>query len=157
MSSYLIDGHNLIAYTPGLSLSDPNDEAKLVERLKGYMARKKKRCTVIFDRGLPGGPSRDLSTHSVKVVFAHGGTSADAIILERIREARDPASLIIISADHEITSAAARRRITVIRPSDFAAAIDAVFVPDEEDPNPHVSPDEVDKWLRLFGETPEDS
>lgn len=157
MSSYLIDGHNLIAYTPGLSLSDPNDEAKLVERLKGYMARKGKRCTVIFDRGLPGGPSRDLSTYSVKVVFAHGGTNADAIILERIREARDPASLIIVSADQEITSAAARRRIAVIRPADFAAAVDAASVPDEDDPNPHVSPDEIESWLRLFGEDPDEA
>ena len=28
--NYLIDGHNLIARTPGLSLADPDDEAKLV-------------------------------------------------------------------------------------------------------------------------------
>ena len=31
---YLIDGHNLIGQMPGLSLDDPHDEAKLVERLK---------------------------------------------------------------------------------------------------------------------------
>jgi hypothetical protein len=148
---YLIDGHNLIGRIPDLSLSDPNDEAKLVDRLRRYMARKGQRCTVIFDRGLPGGPSRDLSTPSVKVVFAHGGTTADAIILERIREARNPGGLIIISADQEIIKAAERRKVRVIRPGDFAAALDDLGVPDERDPNPHLTADEIEAWLRLFG------
>jgi len=31
---YLIDGHNLIAQMPGFSLSDPDDEARLVLRLR---------------------------------------------------------------------------------------------------------------------------
>jgi len=149
---YLIDGHNLIAHMPDLRLADPHDEAKLVERLRVYMARKGKRCTVVFDKGLPGGSSRDLSTHSVRVVFAHGGTTADAIILERIRETRDPGSLIIVSADHEITTAAQRRHMQVISPAHFAADLDALSVPDDSDPDPHLTPDDVERWLRLFGE-----
>ena len=31
---YLIDGHNLIARVPGLSLADPDDEVKLLQLLK---------------------------------------------------------------------------------------------------------------------------
>ena len=148
---YLIDGHNLIGQLPDLSLNDPHDEAKLVERLKSFMARKHKRCTVIFDGGLPGGRSRDLSTHSVQVVFAHGGTNADRIILERIRATRDSGSVIVVSADREITSVAQRRRMRVIAPGPFADEMDAANVPDDDDPNPHVSPAEVDEWLALFG------
>lgn len=34
--NYLIDGHNLIARTPGLSLADPDDEAKLVQLLRRW-------------------------------------------------------------------------------------------------------------------------
>jgi predicted RNA-binding protein with PIN domain len=150
--AYLIDGHNLIGQIRDLRLDDPHDEAKLVERLRRYMARKRKRATVIFDRGLPGGPSRDLSTPSVKVVFAHGGTTADAIILERVRETRDPGGLILVSGDRAILEAAARRKIRVIAPREFAAELDALGVPDEEDPNPHVTPDEIEDWLRLFGD-----
>jgi len=153
---YLIDGHNLIGHIRDLRLDDPHDEAKLVERLKRYMARKRKRCTVVFDAGLPGGPSRELSSSSVRVVFAHGGTTADAIILERIRAVRDPGSLIVISADRAITAAAARRKIAVLAPGTFAAALDALDTPDEDDPNPHVSPDEVARWLRIFGAEPDD-
>jgi predicted RNA-binding protein with PIN domain len=147
---YLIDGHNLIGQMPGLDLDDPHDEAKLVERLRSYMLRKRKRCTVVFDGGLPGGLSRDLSTASVRVVFAHGGTTADAIILERIRNARDPASLTVISADREIIDVAVRRRCRVLSPSAFAAELNAPSVPDDRDPNSHLTPDEVEEWLRLF-------
>lgn len=150
---YLIDGHNLIGQLPDLSLDDPHDEAKLVERLKGAMARRRQRCTVVFDGGLPGGPSRDLSSYSVQVVFAHGGTTADAIILERIRETRDRGSLTIVSADREIMAAARRRRMRVIAPQAFAAMLDAP-VPAESDealPDRLLSQDEVADWLRLFG------
>ena len=59
--AYLIDGHNLIGQLPDLSLNDPNDEAKLVQKLIGFAARQQKRVVVVFDSGLPGGKSR-LST-----------------------------------------------------------------------------------------------
>lgn len=148
---YLIDGHNLIGQMPDLSLNDPHDEAKLVERLRSFMARKRQRCIVIFDGGLPGGRSRDLSTHSVQVVFAHGGTSADRIILERLHAVRDPGSMIVVSADQEIIHAARQRRIRVIAPGTFADQMHTAQMPDDHDPNPHVSPAEVAEWLALFG------
>jgi hypothetical protein len=153
---YLIDGHNLIGQITDLDLDDPHDEAKLVERLRSYMARKGQRCVVVFDGGLPGGLSRDLSTFSVQAVFAHGGTTADAIILERLRNLRDPGHWIVVSADREITDAAARRRVRVIAPADFAAAMSRPARPAaDEDPDPHLSPDEIDGWLRLFGGDPD--
>jgi hypothetical protein len=153
---YLIDGHNLIAHVPGLSLDDPHDEAKLVERLKSAMGRRRQRCVVIFDAGLPGGLSRDLSTSSVTVIFAHAGTTADAIILERIRNARDPGSLIVVSADREIVTAAARRPMRVIRPAEFAATFTAPKTPHDDTPDVRLTPGEVDEWLRLFGGEPDD-
>lgn len=154
---FLIDGHNLIGQIPSLSLTDPHDEAKLVERLKKYMARHGKRCTVVFDAGLPGGPSRDLSTASVRVIFAHGGTSADAIIHERIREIKDPGGWTIISADREIVNAARRYRIRVVSPAEFARSLDGPAMPQaDDDPNPRLTAAEVDEWLRMFGGEPDE-
>lgn len=152
---YLIDGHNLIGQLPGLSLDDEHDEAKLVERLKGYMLRHRRRCTVVFDGGLPGGPSRTLSSSSVRVIFAHGGTNADRIIRERIGHIPDPRNWTIISADHEILSAARGRHMRIVRPADFARELDAPPIP--TDPgggaaaDVRLSPGEVDDWLRIFG------
>ena len=39
---YLIDGHNLIAKLPDIDIADPNDEAKLVTRLRGFAAKTSK-------------------------------------------------------------------------------------------------------------------
>lgn len=153
---YLIDGHNLIRQIPGLGLDDPHDEAKLVERLRSVMARKRTRCTVVFDGGLPGGLSRDLSTHSVQAVFAHGGTTADRIIIERIRQARNPASLIVVSADREILQEAERRGARAMSPAAFVAEMETPEVRSDTDPNPRVSPSEVERWLRIFGADPGD-
>ncbi len=155
--NYLIDGHNLIGQIAGLNLDDPNDEAKLVEHLKRFAARRRARCTVVFDGGLPGGLSRDLSTYSVRVVFAHGGTTADAIIIERLRKVCDPGSVVVVTADHEIIDAATRRRIRVIPPRQFAQEMNAPARSDEDTSNPHLTPGEIAEWLALFGGDADDS
>jgi len=151
--AYLIDGHNLIAHISDLSLADPDDEVKLVQRLKRYMMRHRKTCTVVFDKGLPGGADPRLSNSQVEVVWAHSQTDADRIIQERIRRARDPGRWQVVSSDHRVASSAQERRMRVISSSDFAARLASMGVsdlPDDEDPDPHVSPSEVDEMLRLF-------
>jgi len=153
---YLIDGHNLIGQWQDLSLDDPHDEARLVERLKRFTARKRTRCVVVFDSGLPGGLSRDLSTPSVQAVFAHSGTSADAILLERLSNLRDPANWTVVSADQKIIQAAARRRVRVLPPAAFIAALASRATADAKDRESPLTPREIDEWLALFGGEPED-
>ena len=64
---YLIDGHNLIARVPGLSLADPDDEVKLLQLLKRWaVADARRKVTVIFDKGLPGGEAKHLSGGGVR-------------------------------------------------------------------------------------------
>lgn len=151
--AYLIDGHNLIGQMHDLRLDDPDDEARLVERLNRYMLRHNQRCTVVFDRGLPGGLAVELSTSRVEVVFAHGGTDADRIILERIGAERDARRWQIVSDDRAIVDEARRRGMVVLAPREFAARLGAARAPgsvDDEDPNPRVSPDDVAYWEREF-------
>ena len=47
----LIDGHNLIGQMSDLSLADPDDEAKLLQRLRGYRNVANQPITVVFDSG----------------------------------------------------------------------------------------------------------
>ena len=149
---YWIDGHNLIGQLTGIGLEDPNDEARLVGWLRQVMARRNQRCIVFFDAGLPGGFSSDLSSGPVKVVFAHGGTSADAMIMARIRKAPDPGAVMVVSDDREVIAAALQRRMRVIGARDFARLWAAPSVaPDEKDPAPRLSPREVNEWLAEFG------
>jgi predicted RNA-binding protein with PIN domain len=151
---YWIDGHNLIGQLAGISLEDPNDEARLVGWLRQVMARQNQRCVVFFDAGLPGGLARDLSSGPVKVVFAHRGTSADALLMARIRQAPDPGAVMVVSDDREVIAAALQRRMRVISARDFARLVAAPapsVAPDEKDPSPRLSPREVNEWLAEFG------
>jgi uncharacterized protein len=150
---YLIDGHNLIAQMPGVSLSDPDDEVQLVLRLRQFAARKRQKITVVFDHGIPGGWSRDLSTGPVKVVFAGSHTNADRVILERIREAKTPTDIKLVSSDGEIRRAAEAWRVQVIASQDFAVTLHKP--PPGEPPrdpreNIQLSKDEVKEWMRVF-------
>jgi len=146
----LIDGHNLIGRLPDIRLDDPDDEAKLVARLRTYSARTGKRMTVVFDHGLPGGHSRGLSGGGVKVVFAAADRSADGILRERMRRARDPRGLTVVTSDREVQAAAEARGVRVVRSDEFAAQLSAPqTAPAEKDVR--LSTEEVEEWLKVFG------
>jgi len=152
----LIDGHNLIGRLPDLRLDDPDDEAKLVLRLRTYCARRRKRVTVVFDRGLPGGRSRELSGAGVEVIFASAGHTADGILCERIRGAPDPRGLTVVTSDHRVIAAARARGVRVMRSEEFAARLKAQSKVEEVDMergaarDTYLSPEEVEEWLRVF-------
>ena len=147
---FLIDGHNLISHLSGMRLDDPNDEAKLVERLRRYQARSGKRLTVIFDRGLPGGFEHDMSTSNVKVVFAPTGRSADALIVNRVRHSRDPRGLTVVTSDQKVIAAVEKQGARVVKAERFAAEMEAVS-PSSGSDDVVLSQSEVDEWLALFG------
>ncbi len=151
----LIDGHNLIGRLPDLRLDDPDDEAKLVARLRTYHARTGKRVTVVFDHGLPGGRSRELSGGGVEVVFASAGRTADGILRERVRRARDPRGLTVVTSDHQVVAAVQAKGARVARSEDFAAQLGPPRSVDEERPqgaktDAHLSPREIEDWLAVF-------
>ncbi len=149
---YLIDGHNLIGQFPDISLFDPNDEAQLVQKLAGFVARTQKRCVVVFDQGLPGGESR-LSTWDVKVIFASHHSNADHVIMERIKRERNPKAWTVVSNDNDVLSMARRYRMDALRSSEF---IQLMKRPPSklsygEGVDIRLSDDEVEEWMRLFG------
>ncbi len=151
----LIDGHNLIGRLADLSLEDPEDEARLVERVRRYCWRHRCQAIVVFDAGLPGGPAPHLSGGSVRVVFASPGTTADALIRHHIRQTRDPRGLIVVSSDRAVQEAARSRGARAVPAEQFAAEL-APPRPTEEPPEKPGSVGDVEEWLRLFekGGTP---
>jgi predicted RNA-binding protein with PIN domain len=116
---YLIDGHNLIGQTRGLSLADPDDEQKLVVLLRAYLVRTGKKGTVIFDNGQPGG-SGGWANNVLKVVFAPAAGSADASILSRLEKNRDGRGLVLVSDDQRLVAAARRAGASVRASGEFA-------------------------------------
>ena len=161
--NYLIDGHNLIARTPGLSLADPDDEAKLVALLRRWaMADRRRKVTVIFDSGLPAGESRNLSGSGVKAIFAPNNADADTLLIRRIEAIGNPLEHTVVTNDGVVVAAAARRRIPVQTSEAFAAAMltDRRFGEPEKDTSerpeaPALGTAELQEWLALFGPEPD--
>ncbi|MCP4541912.1 MAG: NYN domain-containing protein [Chloroflexi bacterium] len=150
----LIDGHNLIGKLPDIHLDDPDDEAKLVVRLKSYCARTSKRVTVVFDHGLPGGRSWELSGGGVETVFAPTGRTADRILCERLRQARDPRGLTVVTSDRQVIAAAKAQGARVMRSEQFAVQLNTPRTVEtiETERDVNLSADEVQEWLKMFEE-----
>jgi hypothetical protein len=150
---YLIDGHNLIGQMATISLADPDDEARLVALLRRWTAAgPRRRVTVIFDGGLPGGRERTLSSTPVEVIFAPAGRPADDLLLARIRRIGNPAEHTLVSSDGSLVQAAAARRMAQVESAAFAATLEApAALPPAGAREVTPSADELAEWLALFG------
>jgi len=157
MIQLLVDGHNLIPRVPGLSLSQADDEERLVGLLRKYAAQRRAQIVVVFDSGSLAGRSRELSGGGVEAIFAGSGTIADRILIERIRELKHPQQWKLVSSDHAIQEEANRRRVRVVEAANFASQL---MSPRDTERTASASADEkpdteadIDEWLKLFKRT----
>ncbi|HEY88540.1 MAG TPA: NYN domain-containing protein [Thermoflexia bacterium] len=147
---FLIDGHNVIGKLPDIALDDPHDEVKLVLKLRVWASRKRRKATVVFDSGLPGGYSRELSGGGLEVVFAaRGHTIADRIIMERLRYLPDAANWTVVSSDREVLAAARRAGARTLTAQEFVKQL-APTPRISWQRREEVSEEEVAEWLELF-------
>src|SRR3712207_3677728 len=113
---YLVDGHNLIGQLPNIDLSDPDDEARLVDLLHRWTLRRPRdRFTVVFDRGVYGHPMA-LSRPGVEVVFAHSPGDADARLVQRLRSLSPSGGYTLVSSDRALALVASQLGV-VVKPS----------------------------------------
>ena len=158
--NFLIDGHNLIGQMPGISLSDEDDEAKLVMVLRGFATADRRRSLVIvFDHGVYGHPS--LNGYGITCHFARSPQDADEQIITRIGKIERPSEWRVITSDRIVARAAADRNIHVISSHDFARQLSGPppqtsVQPVEKPRDVRLSPAQVNEWLRIFGEQPEE-
>ncbi len=155
---YLIDGHNLIAKLPDIDLSDPDDEIQLILKLRQWTAvSPKRKVTVYFDGGIPGGHNVNLSNSQVKVIFVSQGKTADSLLIARINRVKNPPEYRLVTSDQQIIDAANRRKMKHIRSEKFAQRLSAdkeertLPGPTTTDDDPVISDAEVELWLDLFG------
>lgn len=151
---FLIDGHNLIACLPDISLDDPDDEAKLVLKLRSFVAGGGKSCSVVFDGGIPGGKSA-MSNKAVKVAFAAAEHSnADAIIKSRIRRSGDRKYWTVVTSDLELLNFARRHGMKRMTSAEFARRLQSPERGAEsrgEEIHPIVSAEEIEELYAAFG------
>ncbi|MCY3710878.1 MAG: NYN domain-containing protein [Caldilineaceae bacterium] len=174
----LIDGHNIIGsgVLENISLQDENDEELFVSRLRVWRSNYRGKMTVIFDRGIVGGASRELSGGGVEVIFARNPQEADDWIRRRIH--LRPQGLIVVTNDRALRQEAELYDIETWQADEFvrrmgsrrgrtAAAQGADSRPGSGPPSAkdqdeflidkgaeshvHLSDREVSEWLEKFG------
>ena len=134
--AYIIDGHNLIGVLPDIHLADPDDEARLLERLRAYRTRATHAgpMIVFFDAGpraserrsspvLTNSARREAPPSSlvVEARFAEPGQTADDAIVAFLRGAfGQPGQYAVVTDDQELTRRVRALGARVIRASEFA-------------------------------------
>lgn len=156
---YLIDGHNVISQLPDISLDDPDDEAKLVLLLRSWIAGgRKRKVTVVFDGGLPGGTWRYMSRGRLKALFATENQSADAMLVKRVQQAKNPSAHTLVTSDQEILAVAKDRRMPYMTAQAFAQQLQKIESSQESseatelsaEEKPILNEGELDEWLAIF-------
>ncbi len=150
----LIDGHNLIGKIPDISLSDRDDESKLLRRIQQYRARTGRRVTIFFDNGTIYKPGSTQKLGGITIRYAPHGITADTLIITQLRRERNPKEVLVVSSDRAIQRAAKIARANVMSSTEFARTLSNLRAPTALGKNDSpLPPNEVDEWLSIFGES----
>lgn len=150
----IIDGHNLIAQIPGMSLVMLDDEERLIQLLNRYGEQQRGKLEVYFD-GAPIGQAGERNYGRVRAHFVPQSQTADEAIRRRLLKlGKSARSWIVISSDRSIQSAAREMHAKVQKAEDFAGQLlEALRGHPEDTANvvePPLSPAEVDEWMAIF-------
>ncbi len=149
---FLIDGHNVISALTDIDLEDPHDEAKLVLKLRAWAGHFRRKAFIIFDGGIPGGYSPELSRNNLHVIFAaRRHSNADNIIRERLQHLRDTPNWTVVSSDLEVLDNAREAGARVMTAQKFAEQLERGWVEEKEKPEAPAA-GEIEEWLEIFGE-----
>jgi predicted RNA-binding protein with PIN domain len=151
----LIDGHNLIGKMPGLSLDDPDDESKLLVRLRAYRARTGKRLVVYFDPGAAYQSPARWSTGGISICQAGSGQRADDLMMRDLRRHHNARELTVVTSDRAIQDVARQHNAQVVDAASFVRQLN--HLPREEDTldTPPMPEEEIQEWLAIFGQSDE--
>lgn len=143
----LVDGNNLLGRLGG------GTREGLVAALSELARRKRKKLTIVFDGPPPAGGPKVQALGDVTVVHA-APKSADDEIVRRVREARDPRGVTVVTDDRllaESVAAAGARTCGVSEFSQGAARKLAGSSEGEERAMPPVNVS-VRDWERWFSD-----
>jgi uncharacterized protein len=152
--NYIIDGHNLIAHIPGLSLEMLDDEEQLIQLLNQYGEKQRGKLEVYFD-GAPIGQAGERSFGRVRAYFVPQINTADeAIRVRLVRLGRSARDWKVVSSDRSVQAAAREVLAGVLKAEDFASQLLQALKGKQDDSENNIdqplSPAEVDEWLAFF-------
>jgi predicted RNA-binding protein with PIN domain len=149
---YLIDGHNLIPKL-GLRLDSIDDESELISILREFCRLGQRQVEVFFD----GAPAPHAGTRKFGPITAHFvrlGTTADNAIRNRVKGlGKGAKNWTVVSSDRQVQAEARAAQAEVISSDSFANLLKQVRSSSSKPTDERkLSNQEVEDWLRLFGE-----
>ncbi len=152
--NYIIDGHNLVAKIPGLSLSQVDDEEKLIALLNRFGEHNRGKLIVYFDKA-PAGQTGTRVFSRVEAHFISINQTADKAILMRLAALGKAAkNWVVVTSDRSVRSAALEVHAGVIRSEDFSRLLQAIghrrFADALGSPDHPLSQTEVEEWLAIY-------
>lgn len=152
---YLIDGHNLIGQLPQISLSEIDDEQRLIELLQDFCNQHGRTAEVYFDNAPPG-VARARSYGRLIAYYTRAGKSADQAIFERLhRLGKEARNWTVVSSDRQVQAMAKAVLAKVLSSAEFARQLKGTATqkrtpPPEKGDDPQLRSDEIEEWLSLF-------
>lgn len=160
--SIIVDGYNYIGRSQKLRLNDPKARDTIISLFGQYCRKTRKSLTVIFD----GTYSVNLANRKrqygrVKVIYTSPVSSADDLIKKMIRE-RSPQQrkgFLIVTSDEDIVQCAKDHCVAWVRSEDFEQTVHRTLTARSkiDKNNIRLSPEEVQKWLEIFGAEDEET
>jgi uncharacterized protein len=163
----LIDGYNLLNVTSIFGQAGPGTELHrtrlaLLNFLSSCISKRERQHTaIVFDAaGAPPGLPQRLTHDGMTVHFARRHSDADEMIEELLEQCAAPRSLLVVSSDHRVQRAARHHGASFIDSENWYAEQLAIRQRNRnaEDraakPSGEMTPDELNYWLREFGDVP---
>lgn len=157
--SIIVDGYNYIGRSTELTLQDTGARDKIIYLFGQYCARAQKMLTIVFDGSFSGQQvDRKRQYGRVTVIYTSPIYSADHAIKKMVgsQEPKRRKTLTIVSSDNEIADYVKAHGASVIKSEEFEQEIIRTLT--QEQPldrvNIHITDEEVQEWLKLFGTEP---
>ena len=157
--SIIVDGYNYIGRSTELTLQDTGARDKIIYLFGQYCARAQKMLTVVFDGSYSGQQvDRKRQYGRVTVIYTSPIYSADHAIKKMVgaQEPKRRKTLTIVSSDNEIADYVKARGASAMKSEEFEKEILRLLT--QEKPfdrvNIHITDEEVQEWLKLFGTEP---
>lgn len=149
---YIVDGNNVMGQTPGWHRDRPRARRTLLEELARFTRVKKAHITVVFD-GPPDPTAPEGSAfHGVQILYARHGSDADSRIEALVETSPDPRGLIVVTSDRRLSLAVRSRGARTVRSGEFRKDVARALLPERAEDGENLEVDDVDGWLRYFGE-----
>jgi predicted RNA-binding protein with PIN domain len=147
-ATYWIDGYNVLLR---LKLG----EGRTLEQRRGELIARVgalgKPAWIAFDsRESVHGVALSMPRR-VRVSFAKEGRSADELILEKVRTAKDLDGVVVVSDDREVASRCQFMGARTMATAEFGRMLKPAPAPDAR-PDRKLTPNEVKEWMKWFGE-----